>query len=188
MKFQLITFEVNGQPLGVDIMSVREIRAWTPASRLLSAAPYISGVINLRGAMVAVLDLRKRIGWGETDPTERHVIIVAQIGAQLYGLVVDGVSDILTIDEAETRPVPAMDGDADRFIRCLATIEDRIVMVLELDRVVAEMPAGAMPPDAEEPAGSEAEIGLVEELDRVLAGAPTAAALAEPALPVRALV
>jgi purine-binding chemotaxis protein CheW len=139
MTFQLITFQVNGRPLGIEITSVREIRAWSPAAPLLNAAPYVTGVINLRGAMVAVFDLRQRIGWGETEPTERHVIIVAQAGEQLYGLVVDGVSDILTIDEADTRPVPKVDGDAAvRFVRCLATVEDSIVMVLELDRVLTE--------------------------------------------------
>ncbi len=141
MTFQLITFEINAQPLGIDIMAVREIRAWTPATPLPNVPPHVSGLMNLRGVMVPVFDLRQRIGWGETVPTERHVVIVTQIGKQLYGLVVDKVNDIVTIEDADTRPVPEMDGDdAVRFIRCLATIDDVIVMILDLDRLPADLP------------------------------------------------
>jgi purine-binding chemotaxis protein CheW len=139
MPLQLITFEIVGQSLGIEIGAVREIRAWTAGAPLPGVPPYISGLINLRGVMIPVIDLRERIGWGKTVPTDRHVIIVVQIGPQLHGLTVDAVNDIVAVDESALRPVPDMNDDAARrFIRCLATHDDQMMMIMELDRLAGD--------------------------------------------------
>ena len=85
------------QEFCIDIMSVREIRGWTPATALPHAPAYVRGVINLRGSVLPIVDLAERLGFPPTDASARQVIIVVQVGAQIVGLLVDAVSDILTL-------------------------------------------------------------------------------------------
>ena len=136
---QLITFQIGEQFLGVDIMAIREIRAWTPTTLLPHSPAFVRGVVNLRGTVLPVIDLSARLGWGLAEPTGRHVIIVVQIGAQLNGLIVDAVNDIVTIDVDQLQPPPdlATDGSL-RFLEGLVPVEDRMVMVLDLDTLATD--------------------------------------------------
>ncbi|MDY0959583.1 MULTISPECIES: chemotaxis protein CheW [unclassified Sphingomonas] len=136
MSRQLITFQLGDQILGVDIMAIREIRAWSPATPLPNVPAYVRGVVNLRGVVLPVLDLRHRLGWGVTDPSARHVIIVVRIGDQLQGLIVDAVNDIVTIPPESMQPLPDMgDATAAHYLEGLATIEQRLILILALDRL-----------------------------------------------------
>ncbi len=136
MSRQLITFEVGERRLGVDIMAIREIRAWSPATPLPNVPDHVRGVVNLRGVVLPVLDLRRRLGWGTTDPGVRHVIIVVRIGEQLQGIVVDAVSDIVTLSPEDMQPVPDVgETVAANFLEGIATIDEQLVMVLSLDRL-----------------------------------------------------
>jgi purine-binding chemotaxis protein CheW len=135
MSRQLITFQIGEQKLGVDIMAIREIRAWTPTTMLPHVPSYVRGVVNLRGTVLPVIDLGSRLGWGDCDPTSRHVIIVIKIGEQLQGLIVDAVNDIVSIDEANLQPVPATDTDGSEFLEGITSIEDQMVMILNLDKL-----------------------------------------------------
>ncbi|MFS0737419.1 chemotaxis protein CheW [Sphingomonas sp. 1P06PA] len=133
MTRQLITFQIADKLLGVDIMAIREIRAWTPTTTIPHAPSFVRGVVNLRGTVLPVIDLSERLGWGATDPTGRHVIIVLQIEAQLHGLIVDSVNDIVTIEEAEMQPPPELcHGSTGNFLEGLIAVEDRMAMVLHL--------------------------------------------------------
>ena len=87
MPRELITFEVEGQLFGLDVMAIREIRAWTPVTRLPGVPHYVSGVVNLRGTVLPVVDLAARLGWPTTEATPRHAIIVTQSGGQVRGLI-----------------------------------------------------------------------------------------------------
>lgn len=131
---ELITFEVEGQVFGIDIMSIREIRAWSPTTRLPRVPHYVAGVVNLRGTVLPVIDLAARLGWRATEPTPRHAIIVTQMGQQVSGWIVDSVSDIVTIQGEAMQPPPASAGNDTvvPFLEGLAAIEDRMVMVLNL--------------------------------------------------------
>jgi len=138
MHLELITFEVAGQRFGLDIMAVREIRAWTPATPLPQVPHYVSGVVNLRGTVLPVIDLAARLGWPATDPTPRHAIIVVQLGGKVMGLIVDAVSDIVTLPANSLQQ--ATGGCNDElvpFLHGLAALADRMVMVLDLDRLAA---------------------------------------------------
>lgn len=138
MHLELITFEVAGQRFGLDIMAVREIRAWTPATPLPQVPHYVSGVVNLRGTVLPVIDLAARLGWPATDPTPRHAIIVVQLGGKVMGLMVDAVSDIVTLPASSLQQ--ATGGCNDElvpFLHGLAALADRMVMVLDLDRLAA---------------------------------------------------
>ena len=137
MSRQLITFQLGDQILGVDIMAIREIRAWSPATPLPNVPSHVRGVVNLRGVVLPVLDLRHRLGWGVTDPTARHVIIVVRIGEQLQGIIVDAVNDIVTVQTEDMQPLPDMgDAAAAQFLDGLATIDQRLILVLALERLV----------------------------------------------------
>jgi purine-binding chemotaxis protein CheW len=134
---QLITFQLGDQVLGIDIMAIREIRAWSPATPLPNVPRHVRGVVNLRGVVLPVLDLRCRLGWGMTDPSARHVIIVVRVGEQLQGIIVDAVNDIVTVPTDQQQPLPDMgDTEAARFLEALATIDERMILILALDRLV----------------------------------------------------
>ncbi|MCF8709870.1 chemotaxis protein CheW [Rhizorhapis sp. SPR117] len=139
MSSQLITFQIGEQFLGVDIMAIREIRAWSPSTLLPHVPEYVRGVINLRGNVLPVIDLAARLGWGLTEPTGRHVIIVVRIAEQLHGLIVDAVNDIVTVDDDAMQAPPNLNVDsASAFLKGLVAVEDRMVMVLSLDQLAAE--------------------------------------------------
>jgi len=139
MQREFITFEVNGQLFGLDIMAIREIRAWTPVTRLPRVPCYVAGVVNLRGTVLPVIDLAARLGWQETEASPRHAIIVTQIAGQARGLIVDSVRDIVTIaaDALQVPPVTSGDGVIP-FIEGLAAIGEQMVMVLDLERLNAD--------------------------------------------------
>jgi len=134
MLRELITFEVEGQVFGLDIMSIREIRAWSPTTRLPRVPSYVAGVVNLRGTVLPVIDLAARLGWHATEPTPRHAIIVTQLGAQIGGWIVDSVSDIVTVPDNALQPPPPTSGrdTVVPFLDGLAAIDDQMVMVLNL--------------------------------------------------------
>lgn len=130
---ELISFRIGAQEFCVDIMDVREIRGWTPATAIPQAPAFVRGVINLRGAVLPILDLGARLGLGAADPTARHVIIVAQVEKQIVGLLVDAVSDILTITGDMIQPTPDVGSDLARSsVRGLLAIDGRMVSFLSL--------------------------------------------------------
>jgi purine-binding chemotaxis protein CheW len=104
---------------------------------------YVKGVVNLRGSVVAVVDLAARLGFGPTDPTARHIIIIVMIGDQTIGLLADVVSDILTIDDSTMRQVPDIASEIARdFISSVVTFEDgRMLRKIDLSRVLPELGA-----------------------------------------------
>src|ERR1700758_2684097 len=136
---ELISFRIGDQEFCVNIMEVREIRGWTPATALPRAPTFVRGVINLRGAVLPIVDLGSRLGLGTSDPTARHVIIVAQVQNQVVGLLVDAVSDILTVTDDQVQPTPDVASEMVRtFVRGLLAIEGRMVSFISLDRVLPD--------------------------------------------------
>ena len=141
---ELISFRIGAQEFCVDIMAVREIRGWTAATALPQSPSYVRGVINLRGAVLPIVDLPNRLGYGVSEPTARHVIIVAQIGTQFVGLLVDAVSDILTIADQALQPTPDVACDTVKtFVKGLLPLEDRMVSMISLDQVLPHFEAEA---------------------------------------------
>ncbi|WP_017670599.1 chemotaxis protein CheW [Blastomonas sp. AAP53] len=139
MNRQLITFEVEGQTFGIDIMGIREIRAWSPTTRLPRVPDFVAGVVNLRGIVLPVIDLAARLGWNKSNPGERHVIIVTEVNGQLKGMIVDAVRDIVTFDQAALQPPPTTGDEVLPFLEGLASLDDRMVMVLDLAALTHEL-------------------------------------------------
>ena len=141
---ELIAFCVGDQEYCVDIMSVREIRGWTPATPLPHAPSFVRGVINLRGSVLPIVDLADRLGMASTDPSSRHVIIIAQIGDQIAGFLVDSVSDILTISDEQMQPTPEVGSEmAKQFVVSVIAEEGRMIRFIDLERVMPALESEA---------------------------------------------
>lgn len=134
---QFISFTIGDEEYGVDIMAIREIKGWTVSTELPNTPPYIRGVINLRGAIVPILDLRARFGRGVTVTSPRHVIIVVAVGSRVAGILVDAVADILAVSADEIQPPPQIERTDIGFLTGLVTVEGRMVALLDLDHVFA---------------------------------------------------
>ncbi|MBB4104551.1 purine-binding chemotaxis protein CheW [Rhizobium borbori] len=128
----------------MNIMSVREIRGWTPATAMPHSPAYVLGVINLRGAVLPIIDLSARLGMKPAEPSARHVIIVAQFKNQVAGLLVDAVSDILTVTDENIQPVPEVSSDLERqYARGIFAIDKRMICMIELDALFPDMESEA---------------------------------------------
>lgn len=136
---ELISFRIGAQEFCVDIMAIREIRGWTAATALPQSPSFVRGVINLRGAVLPIVDLAARLGFETTQASDRNVIIVAQIGEQVVGLLVDAVSDILTVTDDVIQPTPDVASEtAKTFVRGLIAMDGRMISLIGLDRVLPE--------------------------------------------------
>lgn len=139
MTRQIIIFQIGDQFLGVDIMAVREIRAWTAPTLLPHVPGHVRGVVNLRGTVLPVIDLTALLGWGQAEPTARHVIIVVRVDDQLKGLIVDAVNDIVAIDETSLQPAPELgENRAADALDGILSVNDRMVMLLALDKLALQ--------------------------------------------------
>jgi purine-binding chemotaxis protein CheW len=134
---EFVSFRVGSQEFCIDIMGVREIRGWAHATPLPHAPNYVRGVINLRGAVLPIVDLAQRFGLGATEPTARSVIIVVQVQQQIIGLLVDAVSDILTVSESLMQPTPDIASDlAKTFVKGVYAVDGRMIGNVALDSVL----------------------------------------------------
>jgi purine-binding chemotaxis protein CheW len=137
---ELIAFRIGAQEFCVDIMSVREIRGWTKTTALPRSPAYVCGVVNLRGAVLPIVDLSARLGFAAAAPSARHVIIVAQIEHQQVGLLVDAVSDIITVTSAEIQPTPDVASELVKtFVQGILAIDGRMISLISLDRVLPDL-------------------------------------------------
>jgi purine-binding chemotaxis protein CheW len=136
---ELISFQIGEQEFCVDITSVREIRGFTPATPVPHSPPYMRGVINLRGAVMPVVDLGARLGMATSEPTARHVIIVAKVGDHSVGLVVDAVCETFAINPDQVQPLPELGGEAMRtVVRGFLQIDDRMISLISLDQLLQD--------------------------------------------------
>ena len=125
---ELISFEIGGQEFCIDIRVVREIRGWTAATPLPHTPDYVRGVINLRGAVMPVIDLRHRLGLGVTEPSSRHVIVVVQQDSRMAGLLVDAVQETFIVDESLLQAPPSMGAASDQiFVDAIIPLEGRML-------------------------------------------------------------
>lgn len=141
---ELIAFRLGGQEFCVDVMSIREIRGWTVATPLPASPDFVRGVINLRGTVLPIVDLAARLGFPMSEPTARHAIIVAQIGAQVVGLLVEGVSDIFNVTDDKIQPTPEVASEATRrFVRGVIALEGRLISIIGIDSILPSESAPA---------------------------------------------
>lgn len=134
---QFITCALDAAEYGIDIMAVREIKGWAETTAIPHAPAWIRGVINLRGVIVPILDLRARFGMPPTVTTPMHVVVIIQCGARTAGLLVDAVSDIITVGSDEVRPVPEVGAGApESLLTGLVPLERGMVALVSLESLL----------------------------------------------------
>ena len=143
---QVLTFVLGSETYGVDILRVQEIRGWSAVTKIPHAPPHVLGVLNLRGSIVPIVDMRMQFNLERAEYTAVTVIIVLSVqsrkGKRDFGVVVDGVSDVVNVDDAQVKPAPELGArEATEHIRGLMPVADRMVVLLDIDKlIVGELP------------------------------------------------
>jgi len=138
---EYLSFRLGAEGYGVDILRVQEIRGWEESTRIPNAPDYVKGVLNLRGAIVPILDLRHRLGMDLNDYGKESVVIVLRslgsAGGQIMGVIVDEVSDVITVRKEQFQGVPSFGvGISTDFISGLIESENRMTMILDVDKLL----------------------------------------------------
>jgi purine-binding chemotaxis protein CheW len=135
---QFLTFKLAGEEYGVGILTVQEIRGWSPVTAIPHAPRWLLGVINLRGVVVPIIDLRIKFNFERADYNEFTVVIILNVGARVIGIVVDGVSDVITLASAQIKPAPSLGDNADTsHIIGFGTLDDRMRILMDVERLMA---------------------------------------------------
>ena len=134
---ELISFASGDEQYGVDIMAVREIKGWSEISYLPKQPEFVRGVLNLRGVMVPIIDLRCRFGGGLTEATPLHVVIIVQIEDQQVGLLADRVLDIVAFEPSQIQAVPQVSrNNRTEFLSGLLTVEGGMIAMINIDQLL----------------------------------------------------
>ncbi len=134
---QFLTFALGQEEYGVEILKIQEIKGFSTITPLPNAPAHVKGVLNLRGTIVPIIDLRKKFGLPEVDYTQFTVIVVVQVMAKIMGFIVDAVSDVLTVTGADIQPTPDLHGQVDTtFLNGLAKAGEKLVILLDIDKVL----------------------------------------------------
>jgi purine-binding chemotaxis protein CheW len=137
---QIVTFKIDNRTFGVEVEAVREIKGWQPTTPLPNAAGHVLGVINLRGAIIAVYDLRARLGLGAASVSRSSVVIVVDLEERYAGILVDAVSDIIDVPRSSFRSAPDIAGDGDDALTALLVRGEEVIALLDLSAIVREAP------------------------------------------------
>lgn len=133
---QFLTFRIGGEEYGIDILKVQEIRSYENPTRIAHAPSFVKGVVNLRGVIVPIMDLRLRLDC-EAQYSSFTVVIVLNVGNRILGMVVDSVSDVLELEDDQVRPAPDIAASIDsRFVTGLGKVGDRILILLDIQGMV----------------------------------------------------
>jgi len=134
---EYLTFTLGAEEYGIDILKVQEIRGYDAVTKIANAPPFIKGVINLRGVIVPIVDLRIKFNLGSETYDQFTVVIILNIGKRVMGVVVDGVSDVIQLSSENLRPAPEFGSVLDtRYILGLGTVEDRMIIVVDIERLM----------------------------------------------------
>ena len=135
---QVVSFKLGSEEYGVDIAQVQEINRMVAITHVPRAPQFMEGVINLRGQLIPIIDLRTRFGMPRTEHTKNTRIVVTEIGTKRVGMVVDSVSEVLRLDLAQIEEAPEMITGVDtEYIKGVGKIEDRLIILLDLARIIS---------------------------------------------------
>jgi purine-binding chemotaxis protein CheW len=144
---EFLTFKLGTEEYGMDILRVQEIRSYEEPTRMANAAPFIKGVVNLRGVIVPIVDMRMRFNLPDITYNSFTVVIVVNIANRIMGMVVDGVSDVITLKPDQLRPTPDFStAIGEDHVLAIGSVEDRMLILLDIEKLM-----------------SSADMGLVEQ-------------------------
>ena len=135
---EFLTFTLGREEYGIEILKVQEIRGYETVTRIANAPDYIKGVINLRGIIVPIVDMRIKFNLGTPEYTQFTVVIILNIAGRVVGMVVDSVSDVLTLRAEEVRPAPEFGASLDtQYIIGLGTLENRMLILMDIEKLMS---------------------------------------------------
>jgi len=145
---EFLAFTLGREEYGIDILKVQEIRGYEQVTRVANAPEFVKGVVNLRGIIVPIVDMRIKFKLGEPTYDQFTVVIILNIGGRIMGMVVDSVSDVITLGAEQIKPAPAM-GTAFNvdYLTGLGTLDERMLILIDIDKLM-----------------SSAEMGLIESV------------------------
>lgn len=145
---EFLAFTLGKEEYGIDILKVQEIRGYEAVTRIANAPEFVKGVVNLRGIIVPIVDMRIKFNLGEPTYDQFTVVIILNISGRVMGMVVDSVSDVITLSQEQVKPAPEM-GTAFNtdYLIGLGTLDERMLILIDIDKLM-----------------SSAEMGLIEKI------------------------
>ncbi|WP_426175343.1 chemotaxis protein CheW [Massilia sp. TWR1-2-2] len=146
--FEFLAFTLGQDEYGIDIQKVQELRGYDAVTRIANAPEFVKGLVNLRGIIVPIVDMRIKFKLGTPNYDQFTVVIILNIGGRVMGMVVDSVSDVITLTPEQVKPAPQMGSALDiDYLIGLGTLDERMLILVDIDRLM-----------------SSAELGLIEKL------------------------
>ena len=134
---ELLTFTLGNEEYGIDILKVQEIRGYDAVTTIANSPEFIKGVINLRGIIVPIIDMRIKFHLGNVTYNQLTVVIILNVANRVVGIVVDGVSDVITLTAEQLKPAPEFSSSLDtQYITGLGTVDDRMIIVMDIERLM----------------------------------------------------
>lgn len=145
---EYLAFKLGKEEYGIDILKVQEIRGYETVTRIANAPDFIKGVVNLRGIIVPIVDMRIKFNLGEPTYDQFTVVIILNIGGRIVGMVVDSVSDVITLSQEQIKPAPEMGTALNTdYLVGLGTVDERMLILVDIDKLM-----------------SSAEMGLIDKI------------------------
>jgi purine-binding chemotaxis protein CheW len=137
---EVLTFRLGAEEYGIDIQTVQELRGYSAVTQLANAPAYLKGVVNLRGSIVPIIDLRLKLGIRQASYNDFTVVIVLGLGLRTVGVVVDGVSDVVTLKPEQVKPPPSAGAGFDNvFLTGIGTIDDRLLLLVDMTVMLCDL-------------------------------------------------
>jgi purine-binding chemotaxis protein CheW len=136
-SIELLTFTLGNEEYGIDILKVQEIRGYDAVTSIANAPEFIKGVVNLRGIIVPIVDMRIKFKLGNVSYDETTVVIILNVANRVVGMVVDGVSDVLTLKPEQIKPAPEFGASLDtRYLQGLGTVDERMLILVDIEKLI----------------------------------------------------
>jgi purine-binding chemotaxis protein CheW len=140
---EFLAFKLGTEEYGIDILRVQEIRSYEEPTRIANAPAFIKGVVNLRGVIVPIIDMRLKFNLEQVNYDDFTVVIVLNIGSRVVGIVVDAVSDVITLTPSQLRPVPQFNSTiASDHILAIGAVEDRMLILIDIEKLMTSQEMG----------------------------------------------
>lgn len=145
MVNEYLTFRLGAEEYGVDILKVQEIRGYDAITQIANAPVFVKGVINLRGVIVPIVDMRIKFALGDAEYDQFTVVIILNVAGRVVGIVVDAVSDVISLAQEQFRPTPGMGAVIDtEYIMGLGTVDERMLILIDIEKLMASSDMGLM--------------------------------------------
>jgi purine-binding chemotaxis protein CheW len=140
---EFLTFRLGNEEYGIDILKVQEIRGYEAITQIANAPEFIKGVVNLRGIIVPIIDMRIKFKLGKAEYDQFTVVIILNVSGRVMGIVVDGVSDVISLDMDQLRPTPGFGSVIDtEYIKGLGTVDQRMLILLDIEKLMGSTEMG----------------------------------------------